>query len=1273
MSSLKVAVRVRPFNTRENDMDAQLIVEMEAKKTRLLKPRSQSIRDAGRDNHHDFTFDYSYWSFDEEDSHFATQEQVYSDLGNDVVDCAYEGYNACVFAYGQTGSGKTFTMMGTPTNPGLIPRICEELFRRMRVGQESGTGYRTHASYLEIYNERVKDLLASQSTGHGLRVREHRSLGPYVENLSQHAVSDFDEIQECIARGNAQRTTASTNMNDTSSRSHAIFTITFVQAGFMNDMPSETVSKIHLVDLAGSERANATGATGQRLKEGAHINKSLVTLGSVISALAEQTSGSQSSISSSSATSLATTPNSASKRVLYIPYRDSILTWLLKDSLGGNSKTIMIAALSPADCNYSETLSTLRYANRAKNIINKPTVNEDANVKLIRELREEINKLKSMLTGDIHSIQPSLKVLADLQKKEAQEKVLTEEWTEKWKVAQSILQEQKSLGLRKSGVGVVLDSEMPHLIGIHNDVTTGVTLYSLKEGETRIGTEDADVAQDIELAGDGIRQQHCSIVLKGGVVTLHPWPLAQCWVNAHLIDEPKQISQGDIILLGRTNIFRFNNPAEAAKLRKDLSRSQLDMSRLSLITSSRENLLTSSIYSDEDASTSAYKRPERQYYPQRPISRDDPELQDENRKILDTIENALKQLNSERVQMHDQYKTKVRKLTEELIRLEQEEMDGLQVLNCREQELLARKDMFLWEKNNEKVQIDIVCRQISAFQTQLDSKKRDFSEYVAKELQELQDCGKLDEMGLKIEEGTPLNDELLLQVSDSLELFAAQFIKDTVRRNNEEIRKLDEQIAEKERILNASTSKIAKVDETMLQIQVELERLRQERAESEAESQAMRARKQNMKLHLGNKSMSMSTSTSTNADGDDVSKSDTYETCDTFHTAQSNFSLVSSPTITEGQQTPLSNCSCEAEDEAEDTRKDDISGSSEDGSRTCTAGPSSGSGSGSGNLNTGAPSSTPSSQAIMSDSGVCLDSRNQAMLANGHASSYKHSLRTSDEDTGSCSSCELGRHSDISRPYCPLHSLRRKIAAQKALIMKNLETDVNKVQLDEQIADLQDLQRRYIQLEQEMLQSVQDLEAHAQCCADERAGMERQYELASSIMRSSVMSPTSMEESTSQIYAPSMTRSCPSMREFPAEQGDHFITIPSFVMRGAGKQTHYEYEVRIALPDGKLNILRRYSRFRELHLCMKHCYGAKISALPFPRRELFASNSEPVAKHRRRLLELYLRRLFVVCSKIPQCPIYEGPGGPGLTRASLVQLSSFFKKGLFENGKHGTG
>ncbi|KAM7345513.1 kinesin-like protein 98A isoform 2-T2 [Cochliomyia hominivorax] len=1243
-SSIKVAVRVRPFNTREIDMEAQCIVEMDNKKTRLLKPKMQSMRDS---LFHDFTFDYSYWSFRKEDKHFATQEQVYNDLGTDVIDCAFEGYNACVFAYGQTGSGKTFTMMGTADNPGLIPRICSELFARMRVGQESGTSYKTHASYLEIYNERVKDLLGPQTSGHGLRVREHRTLGPYVENLSQHSVADFEEIQECISRGNIQRTTASTNMNDTSSRSHAIFTITFVQAGFMNDMPSETVSKIHLVDLAGSERANATGATGQRLKEGAHINKSLVTLGSVISALAEQ----------SNSSGLKSTGGN-SKRVLYIPYRDSILTWLLKDSLGGNSKTIMIAALSPADCNYSETLSTLRYANRAKNIINKPTINEDPNVKLIRELRDEINKLKAMLNGDIHALQPSLKMLEDLQKKEAQEKHLTEEWTEKWKEAQSILQEQKSLGLRKSGVGVVLDSEMPHLIGIHNDITTGVTLYSLKEGETFIGTEEAEIPPDIELSGDGIRPQHCSIVLKDGICILHPKPMAQCWLNANLIDEPTNISQGDIILLGRTNIFRFNNPTEAARMRKEYSRSQLDMSRLSLITSSRENLLTSSFCLEEDNTSmssslisSPFKRSDKQYYPTKPMSRDDPELQDENRKILETIENALKQLNIERVQMHDQYKIKVQNLTEELKRLEKEEKNSLELLRCREEELMARKDMLLWEKNNEKVQIDI-----------------------------------------KVDPTVPLTDDLLLLAADSLDLFASQFIKDTVKRNNEDIHRLDEQVAEKERILKASTTKIAQVDENLLQIEEQLEQLRLQRIQKEAENDDLQMKKENLKLNLSKKS---TTDMNVQTENDISSRTDTYETtCDTFHTAQTNCSNLSSPTIAEDEITPLSSStlsSGDIDDDVDDNDNDDDDDDDtiSDGIRKSKSSPSS-------SMATNA-TDTQSSQsksgsirknlnvpnAIMSDSGVCLDTMkssnlnhindmtNSINLPLDNDNGLLHNACNSDDETASCSSCEISGNSDNVQTHCPMHSLRRKIAAQKALIMKNLEMNVNKTMLDEQIAELQELQKRYIKIEKHMLESGQHpLEEHQLCCQTQNTE-ELEYDNEEGVETTARY----REEITSSMdgsgYMTNMTRSWPSVRDF--SETEHVITIPTFVIRGAGKQTHYEYEIRIILPDGKLNLLRRYSRFRELHMSMKNIYGVKIAALPFPRRELFSSNSEAVAKHRRRLLELYLRRLFVVCSRIPQSPIYEGAGGPGLTRASLAQFSPFFKKGLFENGRHGTG
>lgn len=660
-----------------------------------------------RENFHDFTFDYSYWSLDDSDDHFITQEQVFNDLGTDVVDCAFQGYNACVFAYGQTGSGKTFTMMGNSTDPvlqGLVPRICKSLFSRMKVGQEEGTGYKTEVSYLEIYNERVRDLLGPQNAGHGLRVREHRLHGPYVESLSQHPVGDFNEIHSCMERGNQERTTAATNMNDTSSRSHAIFTITFVQAGFCNNLPSETVSKIHLVDLAGSERANSTGATGQRLKEGAHINKSLVTLGSVISSLAEMS-------------------NPTGSKKFYIPYRDSTLTWLLKDSLGGNSKTIMIAAISPADVNYSETLSTLRYANRAKNIINKPTINEDANVRLIRELRDEISSLQAMLkSGNLNLNEPqlasSLKVLENLQKKEAQEKVLIEEWSEKWREVQSILREEKSLGLKKSGIGITLDSEKAHLIGI-NDEVTGVTLFTLKDGETLIGTAEAQSSQDIVLSGMGICPEHCRIVIGKGSATIHPNEGAQCWLNANLIDQPMPISQGDILLLGRTNMFRYNNPAEAAKLRKTSTRSaRMDLSRLSLIAASRESLINSFTSDDDGAghlsnNNSPYKA---RYHQQSVVNeqfiRDNQEIQDEHKKILQTIESALKQLNLERVKMHEHFKSKVHRVSAQVENTATTSTDKLVVIDCKIEELLAKQEMALWEQNNEQTQ---VCTAPSVF------------------------------------------------------------------------------------------------------------------------------------------------------------------------------------------------------------------------------------------------------------------------------------------------------------------------------------------------------------------------------------------------------------------------------------------------------------------------------------------------------------------------------------------------------------------------------
>lgn len=592
MASVRVAVRVRPMNRREKDLSAKCIIEMEGNKTSItnIKIPDGVTGDSVRERTKTFTYDFSYDSSDCKSASFVSQEKVFKDLGTDVLKAAFEGYNACIFAYGQTGSGKSHTMMGIPGDVGLIPRICEGLFSRISgMTRRDEASFRTEVSYLEIYNERVRDLLRRKmAKTYNLRVREHPKDGPYVEDLSKHLVQNFSDVEELMEAGNINRTTASTGMNDASSRSHAIFTINFTQAKFDAEMPSETVSKIHLVDLAGSERADATGATGVRLKEGGNINKSLVTLGNVISALADL---SQEGLNSH-----------LKKKQVFVPYRDSVLTWLLKDSLGGNSKTIMIATISPADVNYGETLSTLRYANRAKNIINKPTINEDSNVRLIRELRAEIARLKALLAqGNQIALLDSPTALSmeeELHHNEARVLELTKEWTNKWNETQNILKEE-TLALRKEGIGVILDSELPHLIGIDDDLlSTGIILYHLKEGRTYVGRDDATNEQDIILHGLGLESEHCLIENQNGRVTLIPLNDAQCSVNGVQVTEPCQLNQGAVILLGRTNMFRFNHPKEAAKLREKRKSGLLTSLSLSMtdLSKSCENLSTVMLY-----------------------------------------------------------------------------------------------------------------------------------------------------------------------------------------------------------------------------------------------------------------------------------------------------------------------------------------------------------------------------------------------------------------------------------------------------------------------------------------------------------------------------------------------------------------------------------------------------------------------------------------------------------------------------------------------------
>ncbi|XP_062467103.1 kinesin-like protein KIF1A isoform X25 [Pezoporus occidentalis] len=602
-ASVKVAVRVRPFNSREMSRESKCIIQMSGSTTTILNPKQP------KETPKSFSFDYSYWSHTTPaDINYASQKQVYRDIGEEMLQHAFEGYNVCIFAYGQTGAGKSYTMMGKQEKDqqGIIPQLCEDLFSRINDTTNDNMSYSVEVSYMEIYCERVRDLLNPKNKGN-LRVREHPLMGPYVEDLSKLAVTSYNDIQDLMDSGNKARTVAATNMNETSSRSHAVFNIIFTQKRHdaETDITTEKVSKISLVDLAGSERADSTGAKGTRLKEGANINKSLTTLGKVISALAEMDSGPN--------------KNKKKKKTDFIPYRDSVLTWLLRENLGGNSRTAMVAALSPADINYDETLSTLRYADRAKQIRCNAVINEDPNNKLIRELKDEVARLRDLLyaqglgdiidmTNAIAGISPSSSLSAlssraasvaslherimfapgseeAIERLKETEKIiaeLNETWEEKLRRTEAIRMEREALlaemgvAMREDGgtLGVFSPKKTPHLVNLNEDpLMSECLLYYIKDGITRVGREDAEKRQDIVLSGHFIKEEHClfrSDNKTGGevIVTLEPCEGADTYVNGKKVTEPSILRSGNRIIMGKSHVFRFNHPEQARQERE---------------------------------------------------------------------------------------------------------------------------------------------------------------------------------------------------------------------------------------------------------------------------------------------------------------------------------------------------------------------------------------------------------------------------------------------------------------------------------------------------------------------------------------------------------------------------------------------------------------------------------------------------------------------------------------------------------------------------------
>ncbi|RQM10076.1 hypothetical protein B5M09_002232, partial [Aphanomyces astaci] len=363
--SVKVVVRIRPLSTKEKQDGRTYIVfsKPEEGEISLNNPESDD-----REPPKKFTFDASF-------GHDSEQMDVYQHAARDIVDSVVDGFNGTIFAYGQTGAGKSHTMEGYNDPPelrGIIPNSFKHIFDK--IGSIPKTQFMVYASYLEIYNEEIRDLLAADPQNR-LELKENMDTGIYVKDLISRQVTGVAEIDAVMQHGKKNRSVGATLMNQTSSRSHSMFIITVETATTGVDGKDHIcVGKLNLVDLAGSERQAKTGATGDRMKEATKINLSLSALGNVISALVDGKSQ-------------------------HIPYRDSKLTRLLQDSLGGNAKTVMIANCGPADYNYNETLSTLRYANRAKNIKNKPKINEDPKDAKIREFQDKIKELREALAA----------------------------------------------------------------------------------------------------------------------------------------------------------------------------------------------------------------------------------------------------------------------------------------------------------------------------------------------------------------------------------------------------------------------------------------------------------------------------------------------------------------------------------------------------------------------------------------------------------------------------------------------------------------------------------------------------------------------------------------------------------------------------------------------------------------------------------------------------------------------------------------------------------
>lgn len=495
-TAVRVMVRVRPFNDREKTISSK-------KKERLrpvitVRENNCAVMDYSKDEKgftHErereaFEFSECFWSIPTSQipssNPIYTQEMVYQKSGKLAVEHAIQGFNVCIFAYGQTGSGKTHTMLGNDADPGISPRLVDDLFLASKGLQNKHPTLRIviECMFFEIYNEKVRDLFNKKSKSGDYdapRIRQHPTRGVMVEGLMRKEVEDAETAKRLIEKGTNERAMAETKMNAHSSRSHAIFQICITQKDPLKG--TQKTSFINLVDLAGSEKISMSGVTGQALKEALNINKSLSTLRRVFDVLIE---------------------NSQQKKQMVPPFRDSILTHVLSDSLGGNSKTQMIAAVSPHECNLEDSVHTLRYANQAKAIVCEAKVNEEKSAEMVEAMRDEIEKLRRMMiegtapagTGDGGAggggggggaISAELK--KELEEKEAEYEKMVDEQNKMEEMVSSLKQEMQEMdeARRKLDVAVAQQKTERFAAAFRNAFLISKEKHNNQKSEAELG------------------------------------------------------------------------------------------------------------------------------------------------------------------------------------------------------------------------------------------------------------------------------------------------------------------------------------------------------------------------------------------------------------------------------------------------------------------------------------------------------------------------------------------------------------------------------------------------------------------------------------------------------------------------------------------------------------------------------------------------------------------------------------------------------------------